>query len=170
MRLTTRSRTIATLAVALTAAALVPAVSAGYRLTHQEAARLAHQSGQSASPTPGVRPNPDQQTTQSDSVGPPNLPAARKAELAAISQAEAQRETARNYSLPPGAHYTNAPFNAYATLTHPVTASTPTVKAPDNGFDYRAAAAVGAALAATIIVVMTAGGLAARRRRQPQSN
>ena len=100
-------------------------------------------------------------------MGPPILPIARAAELAAINCAKQQREAARNYSLPQGAHSAAEPFNAYATLTRPVAASTPTVKAPDDGFDYRAAA-VGAALAATIIVVMTAGGLAVRRRRQPQ--
>jgi hypothetical protein len=116
-----------------------------------------------------VRPNPDQQTTQSGSVGPPILPVSGAAELAAINRAKQQREAARNYSLPHGAHYSNAPFNAYAALVSPVAASTPTVRATDDGFDYRAAA-VGAALAATIIVVMTAGGLAVRRRRQPQSN
>ena len=169
MRLTTRSRTIGALAVALTAAALVPAVSAGHRLTHREAARLAHQSGQSASATPVVRPNPDQQTTQSGTVGPPILPVSGAAELAAVNRAKQQREAARNYSLPQGAHYSRAPFNAYAALVRPVAASTPTVRATDDGFDYRAAA-VGAALAVTIIVVMTAGGLAVRRRRQPQSN
>ena len=59
MRLTARSSIIGALAVALIAAALAPGTSAGYRLTHQEAARLAQQSGQSASSTTGVRPNPD---------------------------------------------------------------------------------------------------------------
>ena len=167
MRLTARSRTIATPAVALIAGALVPSASAGDRLTHQEDGRVAQQSGQSASSTTIVRPNPDQQSTQSGSVGPPTLPVARAAELAAIHRAAELREAARSYSLPQAAHYNNAAFNAYATLAHPVAASSPTVKAPDDGFDY-GAAAVGAGLAVTIIVLITAGGLIVRRRRRPQ--
>ena len=71
MRLTARSSIIGALAVAVIAAALAPGTSAGYRLTHQEAARLAQQSGQSASSATGVRPNPDEQSTQAGPVGPP---------------------------------------------------------------------------------------------------
>ena len=180
MRLTAHTRIIGALAVALIAAVLAPGASAAYGVTHQEAARsvgtganprgvaiLAQQSGQSASSTTVVRPNPDQQGTQSGSAGPPILPVARTAELAAIHRAEAQREAARSYSLPQGARYSSAAFNAYATLAHPVAASAPTVTAPGDGFDY-GAAAVGAGLAVTIIAAITGGGLAVRRRRQPQ--
>jgi hypothetical protein len=167
MRLTARTRIIGALAVALIAAALVPSASAGYRVTHQEAARLAQQSGQSASSSTVVRPNPDQQKTQSGSAGPPILPVARAAQFAAVKRAEAQREAARSYSLPEGARYSTAAFSAYATLAHPVAATAPTVTAPGDGFDY-GAAAVGAGLALTIIAAITAGGLAVRRRRQPQ--
>ena len=156
------------MAVTLIAAALVPGASAGYRVTHQEAARLAQQSSQSASSTRVVRPNPDEQSTQSASVGLPILPA-RAGALATINRAEAQREAARSYSLPAGARYSSAAFDAYAALAHPVAASAPMVKAPYDGFDC-GAAAVGAGLAATIIAVITAGGLAMRRRRQPQSS
>ncbi|HXO08203.1 MAG TPA: hypothetical protein VN880_09225 [Solirubrobacteraceae bacterium] len=180
MRLTAHTRIIGTLAVALIAAVLAPGASADYGVTHQQAARslgtganprgvavLAQQSGQSASSTRVVRPNPDQQGAQSGSVGPPILPVARAAELGAIHRAEAQREAARFYSLPQDARYSSAAFNAYATLARPVAASSPTVKASGDGFDY-GAAAVGAGLALTIIVVVTAGGLAVRRRRRPQ--
>ena len=167
MRLTARNRIIGTLAVALIAAALAPGASADYRVTHQQAARLAQQSGQSASSTTVVRPNPDEQNAQSGSAGPPILSVARAAELAAIKRAEAQREAARSYSLPEGARYSSAAFNAYGTLAHPVAVSAPTVTAPGDGFDY-GAAAVGAGLAVTIIAALTAGGLAVRRRRQPQ--
>ena len=167
MRLTAHSRTIETLAVALIAAALVPSASAGYRLTHREAARLAQQSRQSASSTTIVRPNPDQQSTQSGSVGPPTLPVARAAEPAAMNWAAEPREAARSHSLRQAAPYNSAAFNAYATLAHPVAASSPKVKAPDDGFDY-GAAAVGAGLTVTIVVLITAGGLIMRRRRRPQ--
>ena len=180
MRLTAHTRIIGTLAVALIAAVLAPGASADYGFTHQEAARplgtganprgvaiLAQQSGQSASSTTVVRPNPDEQGTQSGSAGPPILPVARAAELAAIKRAEAQREAARSYRVPEGARYSSAAFNAYATLAHPVAATAPTVTAPGDGFDY-GAAAVGAGLAVTIIAAITGGGLAVRRRRQPQ--
>jgi hypothetical protein len=167
MRLTARSRIIGTLGVALIAAALAPGVSAGYRVTHQEAARLAQRSGRSASSSTVVRPNPDERSTQSGSVGPPSLPVARAAELAAINRADALREAARSYRPPEGARYSSAPFNAYAAIVRPAAASAPTVNAPDDGFDY-GAAAVGAGLALTIIVVITAGGLVVRRRRGPQ--
>ena len=179
MRLTAHSRIIGTLAVVLIAAALAPGASANYGVTHQEAARslgtganprgvaiLAQQSGQSASSTTVVRPNPDEQGTQSGSVGPPIMPVARTAELAAIHRVEAQREAARSYSPPEGARYSIAALNAYAALAHPVAASAPTVTAPGDGFDY-GAAAVGAGLAAMIIVLIS-GGVAVRRRRQPQ--
>jgi hypothetical protein len=153
--------------VALIAAALVPDASAGYRVTHQEAARLAHQSGQTTSSNTGVRPNPDEQSTQSGSVGPPILPVARAAEVAALSGAKQQREPARTYSLPKSARYNSAPFNAYAALAHATVASSPRVKAPEDGFDY-GAAAVGAGLALAIIAAIAAGGLVVRRRRPPQ--
>lgn len=167
MRLTAHSRIIGTLAVALVAGALAPGASADYGVTHQQAARLAQQSGQSASSTTVVRPNPDEQNMESGSAGPPTLPVARAAELAAIHRAEAQREAARSYRLPEGARYSSAVFNAYATLAHPVAATAPTLTAPGDGFDY-GAAAVGAGIAVTLIAVITAGGLAVRRRRQPQ--
>ncbi len=180
MRLTAHTRIIGTLAVALIAAALAPGASANYGVTHQEAARslgtganprsvaiLAQQSGQSASSTTVVRPNLDQQITQPGSVGPPILPVVRTPELAAINRVHEQREAARFYRLPQDAPYSSAAFNAYATLAHPVAVSTPTVKAPDDGFDY-GAAAIGAGLAAAIVVAITAGGLAVRRRRRPQ--
>ena len=180
MRLTAHTRIIGALAVALIAAVLAPGASADYAVTHRETARslgtgaiprgvaiLAQQAGQSASSTTVVRPNPDQQGTQFGSAGPPILPVARAAGLAAIHRAEAQREAARSYSLPERARYSSAAFNAYATLAHPVAASAPTVTAPGDGFDY-GAAAVGAGLAVTIIAAITAGGLAVRRRRQPQ--
>ena len=93
MRLTARTRIVGTLAVALIAAVLAPGASADYGFTHQEAARsldtgvtprgvaiLAQQSGQGASSTTVVRPNPDQQGTQSGAAGPPVLPVARAAE------------------------------------------------------------------------------------------
>jgi hypothetical protein len=67
MRLTSPSRIIGAVAAALVVAALAPGVSVGYRLTHQEAARLAQLSGRhsdSASQATVVRPNPDEQTTQ----------------------------------------------------------------------------------------------------------
>ena len=134
MRLTARSRIIGTLAVALIAAALAPGASADYGVTHQEAAALAQQSGQSASTTTGIRPNPGQQRiTQPDSVGPPILPVTRTGELAAINRAHEQREAARFYSLPQGAPYSSAAFNAYATLAHPVAASTRPSRRPTMG-------------------------------------
>ena len=167
MRLTLRSRIIGALALALIAAALAPGASAGYRLTHQEAARLAQQTGQNAAWSRVVRPNPDQQNAQSGPVGPPILPVARAAQLAAITRTETQREAARSHSPPDGARYSSAAFTAYATLARLVAASAPTVDAPGDGFDY-GAAAVGAGLAVTIISVITAGGLAVRRRREPQ--
>ena len=167
MRLTARSSIIGALAVAVIAAALAPGTSAGYRLTHQEAARLAQQSGQSASSATGVRPNPDEQSTQAGPVGPPSLRVARASELAAIHRAEAQWAAAGSYSAPAGARYSSADTDAFAASAHPVAVSAPTVKAPGAGFDY-GAAAVGAGLAVAIIVLVTAGGLAVRRRRQPQ--
>ncbi len=167
MRLTARSSIIGTVAVALIAVALAPGTSAGYRLTHQEAARFAQQSGQSASSTTGVRPNADRQSTQAGPVGPPILRVARASELAAIHRAEAQSAAAGSYSPPAGARYSSADTDAYAASVHPVAASAPTVKAPGDGFDF-GAAAVGAGLAVAIIVLITAGGLAVRRRRQPQ--
>ncbi len=180
MRLRARTRIIGTLAVTLVAGALAPGASADYGRTDREAAPslgtganprgvgiLVRQSGQSASSTTVVRQNPDEQNTQSGSAGPPILPVARAAELAAIKRAEGQREAAGSYSLPEGARYSSAAFNAYATLAHPVAASAPTVTAPGERFDY-GAAAVGAGIAVTIIAAITAGGLAVRRRRQPQ--
>ena len=180
MRLTLRSTIIGTLTVALVAAALAPGASADYGVTHPQAARSlgtganprgvaisAQQSGQRASSTTVARPNPAGQTTQSGSGGPPILPVAQTAELAAIHRAEAQQAAAHSYSPPEGARYSSAAFNAYATLAHPVAATSPTVNAPNDGFDY-GAAAVGAGLALTIIVVITAGGLVVRRRRPPQ--
>ena len=167
MRLTARSRIIGVLAAALIAAALASGANADYGVAHQQAAHLAQPSGQSASSATVVRPNPDEQGTQSGSAGPPILPVARTAELAAIHRAEVQREAARSYALPEGARYSSAAFNAYATLARPVAATAPTVTAPGDGFDY-GAAAVGAGLALTIIAAVTGGGLAVRRRRQPQ--
>ena len=167
MRLTARSRIFATLAVALTAAALAPGASADHGVTQHQPVRLRQQSGHSTNSTTGVRPNPDQQSTQSGSVGPPILPVARAAETAAIARAEAQRKAAHSYSLPDGARYSSAAFNAYAALTHPVAASTPTVKVTGDGFDY-GAAGVGAGLTATILAVFTVGGLVVRRHRGPQ--
>jgi hypothetical protein len=168
MRLTARSSIIGALAVALVAVALAPGASAGYRLTHQEAARFAQQSGQSASFTTGVRPNPDQQSTQAGPVGPPILRVARASELATIHRAEVQREAARSYGPAAAARrYSSAETGAYAAFAHPVAAGAPTVKAPGDGFDF-GAAAVGGGLAVAIIVLVGAGGLALRRRRQPQ--
>ena len=146
MRLTAHTRIIGALAVALIAAVLAPGASADYAVTHREAARslgtgaiprgvaiLAQQAGQSASSTTVVRPNPDQQGTQFGSAGPPILPVARAAGLAAIHRAEAQREAARSYSLPERARYSSAAFNAYATLAHPVAASARRSQRPAMG-------------------------------------
>jgi hypothetical protein len=169
MRLTARSRIIGTVAVAvaLIAVALAPGTSAGYRLTHQEAARFAQQSGESASSTTVVRPNPDEQSTQAGPVGPPIQRVVRASELATIHRAEVQRGAARSYGPAVGARYSSTETDAYAAFAHPVAASAPTIKAPGEGFDY-GAAAVGAGLAVAIIVLIAAGGLTLRRRRQPQ--
>ena len=92
---------------------------------------------------------------------------ARAAQLAAINRADTQQQAARSYRPSDGARYSSAAFNAYATLAHPVAASGPIVKTPNDGFDY-GAAAIGAGLALTIIAAITAGGLVMRRRRRPQ--
>jgi hypothetical protein len=170
MRLAAHSKIVGTLALALAVAALAPGTSAGHRLTHQEIARLAQQSRQdpaSVAQAPVLRSNPGQQTTRAGIVAPPILRVARASELAAINRVEAQEQAAGSYSPSSGARYSNAESTAYATLSHPVAASSPTVNAPGEGFDY-GAAAVGAGVAAAIIVLITAGSLAVRRRGRPQ--
>ena len=165
MRLTARRRTIGTLAVALIAAALAPGASAGYRFTYQEAARLAQQSGQSASSTTVVRPNPDQQGTQSGSAGADpagsasgrtrcDPPGGGATGSGALLQAPGGRSLQQRglqrvrHARPSGCSHR------------------PTVGAPGDGFDY-GAAAVGAGLAVTIIAPITAAA-SRRRRRRPQ--
>ena len=170
MRLAARSRIVGALALAVTAAALSPGTSAGYRLTHQEIARLAQQSRQdpqSVAQAPVVRPNPDQQAAQASVVEPPILPPGRGSQFAAVSRAKSHAEAARTQSPPPHSHYSSAGTNGHVGTVRPVATSAPTGNTPGDGFAY-GDAAVGAGIAAAIVLLATTVILTVRRRSQPQ--
>jgi hypothetical protein len=160
MRLAARSSRI--IAGALSIAAIAaPAASARINLEPTTAQSRA------TTPSQVVRPNPDQQTTQTSPVTPPILRTARASELAAINRANAQEQAALSYRPPATARYSSADTKAYARTIHPVAASAPTLKAPGGGFDY-GDAAIGAGITAAIALLLTAGTLTVRRRSQPQ--
>jgi hypothetical protein len=170
MGLALRSKTVATLALALAVGGLAPGTSAGQGLTHQEVTRLAQQSRQdpaSVAQAPVLPSNLGRQTRQADIVAPPTLPPARASELAAIQRAEERQHAAGSYRPSPAAHYSSAETDTYAALEHPVAPSALTVHAPGEAFDY-GAAAIGAGFAVVIMVLIAAGGVAVRRRGQPQ--
>jgi hypothetical protein len=170
MRLAVRSTVVASaLAIAAIAA---PAASARLDLGPQQrlydvnpstgyAIPVAPPQAQTTSPSPEVHPNPDQQATQSGSGVPPISHLSRPAQIAAI---ERLKEQALLNHVPPYARDSNADVN---TRAHPVAAPAPTLKAPDNGFDW-GDAAIGAGITLTLALLITAGGFAVRQRSQPR--
>jgi hypothetical protein len=107
-----------------------------------------------------VHPNPDQQATPSASSVLPILHRVRASQLAASERA---KEQALANHVPPNGRYSNADVN---TKAHPIAAPAPTLKAPDNGFDW-GDLAIGAGIIATIALLITAGSFAVRQRSQP---
>ena len=170
MRLAVRSTVIASaLAIATIAA---PAASARFDLGPQQrlhdvnpsvayAVPVSPPQAQTTGTRPEVHPNPDQQATQSGS-GVPQIPhRVRASQLAATERA---KEQALANHVPPNGRYSNAEVN---TTAHPIAALAPTLKAPDNGFDW-GDAAIGAGIIATLALLITAGSFAVRQRSQPR--
>ena len=169
MRLAVRSTVVASaLAIAAIAA---PAAAARFDLGPQQglhgvnpstayAVPVAPPQAQPAGPSPEVHPNPDQQATQSGPGVPPSPHPPTPVQLAAI---ERLKEQALVNHVPPSGRPSNADVN---TRAHPVVAPAPTLKAPDNGFDW-GDAAIGAGIIATLALLITAGGIAVRQRSQP---
>ena len=165
MRLAVRSTVVASaLAIAAIAA---PAASARFDLgPHQRlydvnasagyAVPVAPPQAQPTGPSPEVHPNPDQQATQSAPGVPPT-----PAQLAAIERLKGQ---ALANHVPPNGRQSKADVN---TTANPVAAPAPTLKAPDNGFDW-GDAAIGAGIIATLALLITAGSVAVRQRSQPR--
>ena len=169
MGLAVRSTVIASaLAIATIAA---PGASARYDLGPQQrlhditpsmayAIPVSPPQAQTTGPQPEVHPNPDQQATQSGPGVQPILHRARASQLAATERA---KEQALANHVPPNGRDSNADVN---TTAHPIAAPAPTLKAPDNGFDW-GDAAIGAGIIATIALLITAGSFAVRQRSQP---
>jgi len=169
MRLAVRSTVVASaLAIAAIAA---PAASARFDLGPQQrvydvnpstgyAIPVAPPLAQPTGPRPEVHPNPDQQGRQSGLGVPPVSHPPTPAQVAAI---ERLKEQALANHVPPNGRGNNADVN---TRAHPVAAPAPTLKAPDNGFDW-GDAAIGAGIIATLALLITAGGIAVRQRSQP---
>ena len=169
MRLAVRSTVVASaLAIAAIAA---PAASARFDLGPQQrpydvnpsagyVIPVAPPQAQPTGPSPEVHPNPDQQATQSGPGQPPISHSPTPAQLAAI---ERLKEQALANHVPPNGRQSNADVN---TRAHPVAAPAPTLKAPDNGFDW-GDAAIGAGIVATLVLLITAGSVAVRQRSEP---
>ena len=170
MRLAVRSTVVASaLAIAAIAA---PAASARVDLGAQQRAYdvnpstgyvvpVAPPEANTTGPSPEVHPNPDQQATQSGRGGPPVSHLTRPEQLAAIARL---KEQALLNHVPPYGRQGTADVN---TSAHPVAAPAPTLKAPDNGFDW-GDAAIGAGITLTLALLVTAGSLAVRQRSQPR--
>ena len=168
MRLAVRSTVVASaLAIAVIAA---PAASARFDLGPQQraydvnpstgyAVPVAPPQAQPAGPSPEVHPNPDQQATHSGAGVPPVSHLTRPQQLAAIARL---KEQALLNHVPPYGRQSNVDAN-----TRPVAAPAPTLKAPDNGFDW-GDAAIGAGITLTLALLITAGSLAVRQRSQPR--
>jgi hypothetical protein len=107
-----------------------------------------------------VHPNPDQQATQS---GPAVQPIAHPPTPAQVAAIERLKEQALANHVPPNGRQSKADVN---TTANPVAAPAPTLKAPDNGFDW-GDAAIGAGIIATLALLITAGSIAVRQRSQP---
>jgi hypothetical protein len=170
MRLAVRSTVVAS-ALAIVAIA-APAASARFDLGPQQrlsdanpstgyAIPVAPPQAQPTGPSPAVHPNPDQQAPQGGPGVPPISHPPKLAQLAAI---ERLKEQALLNHVPPNGRHSNADVN---TRAHPVAAPAPTLKAPDNGFDW-GDAAIGAGIIATLALLITAGGVAVRQRSQPR--
>jgi hypothetical protein len=169
MRLAVRSTVVASaLAIAAIAA---PAASARFDLGPQQRAYDVNPSTGYAIPVappqaqptghrPEVHPNPDQQAGQ---IGPGARPISHPPTPAQLAAIERLKEQALANHVPPNGRQTNADVN---TRAHPVAAPAPTLKAPDNGFDW-GDAAIGAGIIATLALLITAGGIAVRQRSQP---
>jgi hypothetical protein len=169
MRLAVRSTVVASaLAIAAIAA---PAASARFDLGPQQrvydvspstgyAVPVAPPQAQTEGPSPEVHPNPDQQATQSGGK-PPISHLSRPQQIAAI---ERLKELALLNHVPPNGRDSKADVN---TTAHPVAAPAPTLKAPDDGFDW-GDAAIGAGITLTLALLITAGGFALRQRSQPR--
>ena len=169
MRLAARSTIVASaLAIAAIAA---PAASARFDLGPQQrpydgnpsagyAIPVAPPQAQPTGPSAKVHPNPDQQATQSASGRPSISHPPTPAQIAAI---ERLKEQALVNHVPPNGRQSNADVN---TRAHPVAAPAPTLKAPDNGFDW-GDAAIGAGIVATLALLITAGSVAVRQRSEP---
>jgi len=160
MRLAARSTAIAS-ALAITAIG-APAASARF-----DPAPIGTAQSQTTTSAPVVRSNPDQQTAQSGPAAPPILRPARGSEQAALNRAQAAEARASSSGLPPTARYSSADLNAYASTVHPVAATTPTVKAPSDGFHYDDAG-IGAGITAAMLLLIAAGTVAVRERSQPR--
>jgi hypothetical protein len=170
MRLAVRSTVVASaLAIAAIAA---PAASARFDLGPQQrpsdvnpsmgyAVPVAPPQAQTAGPSPEVHPNPDQQATQSGAGNPPISHLSRPERIAAI---ERLKELVLLNHVPPNGRDSNADLNATA---HPIAAPAPTLKAPDNGFDW-GDAAIGAGITLTLALLITVGSFAVRQRSQPR--
>ena len=170
MRLAVRSTVIASaLAIAAIAA---PAASARFDLGPQHqpydanpstgyAIPVAPPQAQTTGPRPEVHPNSDQQATQTGPAVPPILHRSEVSQRAAI---ERLKEQALVNHVPPNRRYSNADVNA---TNHPVAAPAPTLRAPDNGFDW-GDAVIGAGITATIALLIAGGSFAMRQRSQPR--
>jgi hypothetical protein len=189
MRLAAHTRIVGALALALVAAALAPATSGAYRMTHQEYARLiaaSHQGSASRASAGGsltkqeiarlarlsrehpsavaeaplVRHPADRPVPQF--VGVNRAKEAQEAELAAAQTRGVASGTASTPSQPvsvPGKHGL-AP-------RYPIAATGPGIKHSTDGFDVGDAAA-GAGIAAALVLLATATTLTLRRRGQLQ--
>ena len=169
MRLAVRSTVVASaLAIAAIAA---PAASARFDLGPQQRPYVNPSTGyvvpvappqaQTPGPSPEVHPNPDQQATQSGTGKPPISHLSRPQQIAAI---ERLKELALLNHVPPSGRDSKADVN---TTAHPVAAPAPTLKAPDDGFDW-GDAAIGAGITLTLALLITAGSFAVRQRSQPR--